>query len=493
MLKINKSKLEKEMEKASSYKHWLELAKQHDRESGMERWKGTDESEDYDYLAIRSRLDLLRSMRVNENNPGLLFVLNEGIHGNLGGMGSEELYNKAKSGTKNLVRDYVNEVSSALEYLASDEVDDIDFETKLDFFDRAQHCFGRSALMLSGSGSLLYFHIGVVLALAEQKLIPKIISGASGGSFIGSMLCTHADKDLQRVFDLDYFTAINTPANSAIKAGKKRANIDDFKDALEHLIPDMTFQDALDKTGRHLNISVASADKVKTSRLLNAETSPNVYLRESILASSAIPGIFPAVTLAAKNHEGERQPYIPAAKWVDGSLSSDLPTKRLARLYGANHFVVSQTNPHIIPFVTDEKRKRDALSLLKDAGVDTARTWMNTSAALWKKPLSKGNRASKIANTLLSILNQNYKGDINIMPPLSMKNLTIHFSAISKREMAGLIDMGRRSTWPKIEMIRNQSKISRTLNAINSRYHNEVVKKGTKIRKRRAKQQHQAA
>ena len=487
MLKIKSSKLENAMEQASSYDEWMQLARKYDLESGKERWKGVDQTESYEFVEVRSRLDKLRGMRAARNNPGLLFVLNEGIHGNLGGMGSEELYNRAKSGTKNLVRDYIDEVAEALEYLASDEVDDISFETKIDFFDRAQHCFGRSALMLSGSGSLLYFHIGVVLALAEQNLIPNIISGASGGSFIGSILCTHSNDELQRVFDLKHFTAVNRSTIRKTGEKRKKAGIDDFNAALKYLIPDLTFQEALAKTGRHLNISVASADKVKTSRLLNAQTSPNVFLHESILASSAIPGVFPAVTLMAKNHEGERQQYIPGSQWIDGSLSSDLPTKRLARLYGVNHFIVSQTNPHIVPFVTDAKRKSDTTSLLRDASVDTARTWMNTGAAIWKKPLSKRNKVSRVANTMLSILNQNYKGDINIMPSLNIRNLIMPISNIDQAEMEQLIDMGRRATWPKMEMIRVQTKIGRTLSKIQTQFHSELVKESAKNKSRRHK------
>ena len=45
--------------------------------------------------------------------------------------------------------------------------------------------------------------------------------------------------------------------------------------------------------------------------------------------------------LMAKNVHGERQPYVPSRQWVDGSVSADLPAKRLARLYGVNHFITS--------------------------------------------------------------------------------------------------------------------------------------------------------
>ena len=120
------------------------------------------------------------------------------------------------------------------------------------------------------------------------------------------------------------------------------AKVDDLYAALERLIPDLTFLEAFERTGRHLNVSIAAAEKHQTSRLLNAITTPNVYIREAVMASAAVPGFYPPVALAAKNSQGKRQAYMPSRKWVDGSISDDLPAKRLARLYGANHFIVSQ-------------------------------------------------------------------------------------------------------------------------------------------------------
>jgi hypothetical protein len=64
-----------------------------------------DQSRRYDYVAIRVRLDRLRALRARQDHRGLLFNLNEGIHGNIGGMGRASLYEKAKFGTKQLVVD----------------------------------------------------------------------------------------------------------------------------------------------------------------------------------------------------------------------------------------------------------------------------------------------------------------------------------------------------------------------------------------------------
>ena len=46
----------------------------------------------------------------------------------------------------------------------------------LEFFRRASHCFGRSALMLSGGGVLGFYHLGVVKTLLDQGLLPRVIS-----------------------------------------------------------------------------------------------------------------------------------------------------------------------------------------------------------------------------------------------------------------------------------------------------------------------------
>ena len=170
-------KLEKQMAKCSAYPEWREAAIAHDDASGQRRWREVDQTSLYDYSQIRLRLDRLRSLRARHDYHGLLFTLNEGIHGNMGGMGRSALYHRAKFGTKKLIEQYIDEIDDSLRFLAELDDDAIDVQEKLDFFYRVNVCFGRSALMLSGGGVLGFYHLGVVKTLLDQGLLPRVVSG----------------------------------------------------------------------------------------------------------------------------------------------------------------------------------------------------------------------------------------------------------------------------------------------------------------------------
>ena len=470
MLLSKTQKLEYAMAEARSYEEWREAAIEHDEASGVDEWVESDESKHFDYESIRRRLGRLRRLRESGDYTRLLFALNEGIHGNIDGMGRRALYGKARFGTKKLIMEFVDEVVNALELLASEEADDIPFDDRLDFFRRARHCYGCSAFVMSGAGSMLFFHIGAVKAMWQEGVLPDILSGSSGGAIVGSLVATHGDEDLETLFE---------PGNLVHEVGNNQgllryldmfrpevASVEEINEALERLLPDLTFQEAFELTGRHLNVSIAAAEKHQTSRLLNAITTPNVYVREAVMASAAVPGFYPPVKLAAKNDQGEKQPYLRSRSWVDGSISDDMPAKRLSRIYGVNHFIVSQVNPHVFPFVTDSRRGTDLWSIVRTAGSRTAREWLNAGAVLFEKPLSWNPTISRLTNAGLSIINQDYVGDINILPSTRLFNPLKLLAHKSVEEVIELIAMGERATWPKIEMIRIQTKIGRTLDDI---------------------------
>ncbi len=467
-------KLEKVMHRATSYEEWREAAIEHDELSGQKRWREVDQTSLYDYGQIRLRLDRLRSLRARHDYHGLLFTLNEGIHGNMGGMGRSSLYRRAKFGTKQLIEQYIDEIDDSLRFLAELDDDAIDIQEKLDFFYRANVCFGRSALMLSGGGVLGFYHLGVVKTLLEQGLLPRVISGSSAGSLVAGVLGTHTDNELEHFYE---------PANVHFEAEREASvfsqmffganpqiDVGDLEKLVARMVPDMTFQEAYDKTGRQISITVAPAEPHQRSRLLNAITSPNVFVRSAVMASCAVPGVFPPVMLMAKNAHGEAQPYLPTRRWVDGSIADDLPAKRLQRLYSTNHYIVSMVNPIAIPFLRKGGETSALGSALGSLGVGMGRELLNFYRGMVQKQGDNWPRFNMLMNSIHALMDQEYSGDINIIPSFRWYNPAKILSHLSEQDLIALMEGGESSTFPNVEAIRICTKISRTMEEILLRF-----------------------
>ncbi len=490
MFSRKSKRVKAQLESAESYEEWLKYATEHDKASGMEGWKKVEHSDLYDNEQIKLRLEKLQAERENGDDEALLFLLNEGIHGNMGGMGNPKLYHKALSGTKQLIVDYVDEIANALLHLADSDNENISFEEKLDFFHRASVCFGRSALMLSGGGQLGNFHMGVLKALAEVDLIPDVISGASAGSLYAALVGTRSNEEFLEFLAEDKIrTVLKSEADIYKKIVRSEDNVKvkDLKKIVDNVIPNLTFQEAFNLTGRKINISIAPYGAQQKSRLLNAIASPNVLIRSAVMASCAIPGIFPPVTLLAKNKEGEIQPYLPSRKWIDGSMSNDLPEKRLSRLYQVNHFIVSLTNPLVLPFVMDPSTQDGRLSQVKKFGLNVMKETTQFNYSIAKRFFKYApSSVALAANNINSIVQQNYLGDINILADFNVFNSRKVLSALTFDELSELITKGEKSTWPKIEAIRVTTKIGRVLDRILEDYENQELTLATSVLKKKA-------
>jgi TAG lipase/steryl ester hydrolase/phospholipase A2/LPA acyltransferase len=482
------ARLERRMSRAESFADWKILALEHDSVSGLDAWKHKEASKSYDYTNIRSRIEALRELRRKEDDVGLLFALNEGIHGNQGGMGNPALYQNAKCGTKILIEEYVDEIVDALAHISTlPESSALTSEDKLDFFERASHCFGRSALMLSGAGSLGHFHQGVVKTLYQHKLLPTVISGSSAGSISAAVLGTHTDEELPAIllngqsFD-PLQTEIDKRSNHLFR---RQMNPASLQMILKAVIPDMTFQEAYEKTGRMISITIAPREEHQSSRLMNAITSPNVFIRTAVTASCAVPGVYAPVMLMAKNVYGEAQPYLPNRLWVDGAVTDDLPAKRLARLYGVNHYIVSQANPLSLALMKGEQYNplpKGAQNIIRLSSQELLKSGEKFS----RRYLSKIPSMGRAMSMFYSVMAQDYKGDVNIIPSFGYVSPQKLLGQLTSAEIKALVLEGERSTWPRLEQIRICSKIGQKLDVILDKHADHNIKHLYKKRRKTA-------
>ena len=142
----------------------------------------------------------------------------------------------------------------------------------------------------------------------------------------------------------------------------------------EHL-GELTFEEAFRQTGQLINITVSPAIKNNTPQLLNYLTYPHLYVWSAAMASCAVPGLFTPVQLMAKSHLGKTIPYMPGLKWVDGALTNDLPMRRLSELFNVNHSIVSQANPHVVPFMPKQPSAPGLTAIGKHVLKSEGKTW----------------------------------------------------------------------------------------------------------------------
>ena len=467
-------RLQDDMDVAESYDDWLLAARAHDALTGKAEWRQEEPSELYDHAQIRYRLDRLKKFRKQQDWQGLLYALNEGIHGNMGGMGKSVLYRQAKSGTKVLVEQYIQEIDDALRLLAELPEEIIPTQQKLDFFYRSNVCYGRSALMLSGGGVLGFLHVGVVSELLRHGLLPRVISGSSAGSIVAAALAAYTDEEMAELDLIGLLESGEEEGRGVIRQFVSllgsRLTAEDTEQLISATIPDLTFAEAYAKTGRQVSITVAPAEPHQRSRLLNAVSSPNVYLRSAAMASCAIPGVFPAVMLQAKNEKGEAQPYLPARRWVDGSVADDLPAKRLSRLFSTNHYIVSMVNPIARAFLPRDERVGPLRQAATSLGMGIGREVLNFYRGVAKRYGDNWPKFNMMMHSVHALLDQEYSGDINIVPKFRFQNPLNLISQPTEAELRQLVKEGERATYSRIEPIRRCTQISRTLEEILHRF-----------------------
>lgn len=454
----------RQLEQATDYATWRTHAVDLDAQSDMDVWKTNPHSPHYQHQLIQQRLINLRAWRKANDWPQLIFSLREGLHRNLANLANPELYKHSRVGTKYLIDEYITEVTSLLNYVCDHDIAELPFAEKLLFFRHTGQSFGRSALMLSGGANMGMFHMGVIKALHEQRLLPRVISGSSAGSAVAALLGTRKDNELAGLFtgeDIQFDMWRHLGPREMIKQ-KSIMDVRQLERFLRNNLGEMTFEEAFKKTRRIINITVSPVAKHQHARLLNYLTTPHLLVWSAVMASCSVPGLFPPVRLTSKDRLGNEKPYMASIRWVDGAIHSDLPAQRLSELYNVNHHIVSQTNPHVLPFITDQSRKEGWGRFLTDLVKGEVQYRSKQVIRLASYGLENG-IIKNLLDGAVSIVDQRYYGDVTIHPTVGLKDYLHVLGNVTPDEYRAWVMAGERATWPKIAMIRDQTIIGQTL------------------------------
>ena len=459
-------KFRKMLAEAPNYEVWKAAALELDFLEGNVEWKEEFGSDLYHYELIYDRLSNLRTYRQQNDFERLKRALREGLHHDLGNMGNTALYTRSRVGTKHLIEEYITQVCESLDFLCDTKVPGFPVAEKLQFFRDTLTSYGRPALLLSGGATLGMFHFGVIKALWEKGLLPQVIAGSSIGAIIAGILGVHSDAEIPDML---------VPENHDMRAWKWRGlfsairgdglmDQEQLKACLRANIGEYTFEEAFQKTGRSINVSVSPVQTHQKARLLCGYTSPYLLVWSAVLASAAVPGIFPPVPLMKKDIQGNVLPYMSRLKFVDGSVVSDLPIERLMHLYDVNFTIVSQTNPHVVPFLN--RRGRDEKINVANRPMQLLKSESQLHGQGLFDYLRKRVQPEmlrQVAGQMYTIMGQRYSGDVTISPTYRLRDYRRMLSNPDPAWVREMILQGERATWPKISMIRSHARISKTL------------------------------
>lgn len=467
---------------------WDSAARELDHIEGNDEWKADSATGDYNPDFIEMCMRELDDARTNCDIRAMLHLVRTALSRDLGNMGSIDLYRHSYVGTKRLIERYVESAVSTIEALVEKSAyalpPGIGNKSLLEGVLYARQSFGRSALLLSGGATFGMAHIGVLKAMFEADLLPRIISGASAGSIVCSVLCCRTDDEIPDVLekfphgDLAVFDdEINEDSVADhIRRLLTEGSWSDIKRlirVMRGMLGDITFQEAYNRTRRICNICVSSPSIYELPRLLNYVTAPNVMIWSAVAASCSVPLVFNAASLLVKDPAtGAHMPWNPTPeRWIDGSVDNDLPMTRLAEMFNVNHFIVSQVNPHVVPFLAkDDFLDPNKSTAQHSQSVGDSTDWVQTLTTLAKDEalhrlhfLTELGILPNLCTKLRSVLSQRYSGDITILPEISPHDLPRILKNPTPDFMMRNCLMGEKATWPKLSRIRDRCAIELAL------------------------------
>jgi predicted acylesterase/phospholipase RssA len=463
--RLERQRLLERLGQADSYSSYYETAAQLDWLEGRSRWKTslTDAFQLYDRKGLMRQLSQLSALYRQGDIQRLMFNLRGCLTRDFCGIHRAELHRRCRVGTKREVEDFVYVVSWLLEYIATTEDPTVSWRERLEFFNQVRHAYGKSALLLSGGSTMGLSHFGVLKALQELRLLPRILSGASAGALVVAFAGVFSDEELIEclesfrnpwtgrplrfeIFDpsLSWYRAMRRFAKRGVLFDIRR-----LQGCMRENLGDLTFQEAYNRTKRIINMTVTPAYGPPV--LLNYLTAPNVLVWSAACASAALPLIFAPVELFAKDERGSIIPYHPEGfQWSDGSISADIPLQRIGEMFNVNHFIVSQANPHFIP----------RGSMLMKARLMQA---IKAELKFRYSQLEGLGLVPRIFRMTISILTQPFEGDVTVLRDLSLADLRKLFRNPTLQDIRAAVARGQRLAYTKLDEIHHNCLIEFTI------------------------------
>jgi NTE family protein len=208
--------------------------------------------------------------------------------------------------------------------------------------------------VLSGGAAMGFCHLGMIEALERRGVLPDLVVGTSAGSLFGSLYCHFGSVDevlrrVERVFASDEFAEFERkyfgerePADGHVRSGLRRffsGLAGTWKNGMHLSKAMVTTAMVAEKDAVSLFTRIFEGITFDTLKVPFAavavdlvEGTPVIFsgpkdLMKAVMASSAIPLVFPAVVVGGHAH-------------ADGAIMSNLPVREARSLAGGDAYFV---------------------------------------------------------------------------------------------------------------------------------------------------------
>ena len=473
----SRTELVEKLRNSASYAEYIENSKNLDRYLKLDEWCNEDRYKYYDWRNLRRTIGNLRKLRHARKCEDLMVVLQTCVKSNFAGTENPLMYSHCHYGTKRLIEKYNTEVVKCLNLII--ESDAVNIREKRMFFRIINKNFGRTCLVLSGGASFCYNHFGVLKALIENDLMPKILSGTSGGGMIAALAATRHNDELLNLISPKLSCKINAFGDEPMwkwvkrwwETGARFDSVEWAKKAQWWTTGSTTFEESYKRTGKILNISTVPNDIHSPTILCNYITSPNCCIWSAMLASAAVPGILNPVMLMEKTKDDVIRPFSLGSKWKDGSLRTDVPLSTLNMYFNTKFSIVSQVNPHVMLWIF-KNRGDIGKPIVRSKGktfrggfiLSYLENLIKLEIIKWLKLVKEFQLFPNLLESDWSnLFLQNFGGTITLFPKIVLSDYMYILSDPSEERLARIIKNGEKVTYPKLLFIKHRLNIERTI------------------------------
>jgi len=218
-----------------------------------------------------------------------------------------------------------------------------------------------------------------------------------------------------------------------------------------------------------VNVTVTPAEVDAPALMLGPQTTPDVFVRDAVRASCAVPCAFAPWPLREKRPGGKCGAFAGGQLWVDGAVGCDLPTEALAEHFGARHFIASVVNPMVAWALDDRSDQTPLMAAARYWNGALFRAQLSFTEPFARALASYDPQAGWLVRSAYAIAAQRYAADVLIVPTERIVGATRTLSPITSAEARALVAHGAQRTAEKISLVDSHARVRDALDDILAR------------------------